>query len=70
MECSRCNGLMVRDHVLGMLHTEFQGLVWRCVCCGNILDSFIAANRRTRQPRRARPPKFIEANEYVEPTAA
>ncbi len=46
MECSRCRGLMVRDHVVALLDTEIHGEVWRCVCCGHILDPVIMANRR------------------------
>ncbi len=46
MECVRCHGLMVRDHVFDLLDTEIHGDVWRCISCGNILDPVILVNGR------------------------
>jgi hypothetical protein len=47
MFCQRCRGLMVRDRFMdfwdegGQMY--FSG--WRCVVCGEIVDSVILANR-------------------------
>jgi len=47
MDCLRCHGMMVQDWFedtrADPLDMSFYGL--RCVCCGNILDPVIAANR-------------------------
>ena len=47
MDCFRCHGMMVMerfDEVKGYsVEISFYG--WRCVCCGNIFDPVIAANR-------------------------
>ncbi len=67
MECSRCRGLMVRDHVFDLLDTGIHGDVWRCVCCGHILDPVILANRRRHV---VQPPGYKEASSLVEFTAA
>ena len=67
MECSRCRGLMVRDHVVALLDTVIHGEVWRCVCCGHILDPVILANRRRQV---VQPPGDKEASPLVECTAA
>ena len=47
MECVRCRGLMIVDHFVDLAQSgtaEFSG--WRCLLCGNITDSVIAANRQ------------------------
>ncbi len=50
MRCTRCQGLMVRDHFYDLLddsgHLSIRG--WRCVNCGNILDRVILRNRARR----------------------
>ncbi|MBX3325252.1 MAG: hypothetical protein U0223_10875 [Nitrospira sp.] len=50
MSCSRCQGLMVRDHFL-----DFDGTIghmwvngFRCMNCGNVHDPVIEQHRRTR----------------------
>jgi len=47
MDCLRCHGMMVVerfDEVKGSsLEMSFYG--WRCVCCGDIVDPVITANR-------------------------
>ena len=45
MECRHCHGLMVRDQVFDLLSTDTHGEVWRCVCCGDIIDQVILVNR-------------------------
>ncbi len=49
MKCSRCHGFMVRDHILDVLDTEIHSEVWRCICCGNITDPIILANRSRKE---------------------
>ncbi len=47
MECVRCQGLMIVDHFVDLAQSgpaEFSG--WRCLLCGNITDSVIAANQQ------------------------
>lgn len=51
MPCSRCSGLMVAEifydsNCSGPDDYRFEG--WRCVCCGNVWDRVIAANRSRR----------------------
>lgn len=59
MRCARCDGLMVREKFedlggLGSGDHEYAG--WRCINCGAIVDSAIAAHRRlTAQPAASNP---------------
>ncbi len=48
MECSRCGGFMVQEEFFGLQEGAFPvtSLGWRCVMCGEVIDSVIAANRR------------------------
>ena len=50
MSCSRCQGLMVKEHFL-----DFDGTIghmwtsgYRCMNCGNVHDPLIEEHRRTR----------------------
>ena len=47
MDCLRCRGMMVVERFEeakgDLREISFYG--WRCVCCGNIFDPVIAANR-------------------------
>lgn len=54
MNCSRCQGLLVRDHFL-----DFDGTIghmwasgYRCMNCGNVVDPVIEQHRlaRAQQP--------------------
>jgi hypothetical protein len=51
MSCPRCQGLMVPDQFFDLINDEgcwnFQG--WRCLCCGNILDSVIIRNQQAAE---------------------
>ncbi len=67
MECSRCHGLMVRDRIFDLLDTEIQGAVWRCVCCGDILDPVILTNRRGQSSQCA---EYKDCNVPLEWTVA
>jgi hypothetical protein len=40
--CHRCEGIMVYQKFYGP-HEHFWG--WRCICCGEIVDSLILENR-------------------------
>ncbi|MBH0208597.1 MAG: hypothetical protein HP495_08800 [Nitrospira sp.] len=50
MSCSRCQGLMVREHFLDFDGT--LGHMWasgyRCMNCGNVHDPVIEQHRRVR----------------------
>lgn len=54
MKCARCNGLMVRDHLLDMQESYvpmwMSGL--RCVACGNIEDPLIHHHRMVQHTRK------------------
>ncbi len=56
MTCTRCNGLMVTDHLLDMQESSvpmwMRGL--RCVACGNIEDPLIRQHRMVQRNRRTR----------------
>lgn len=47
MDCPRCKGLMIQEMFENLWGDtgalSFQG--WRCLSCGEIMDSVIAANR-------------------------
>ncbi len=50
MSCSRCQGLMVKEHFL-----DFDGTIghmwasgYRCMNCGNVHDPIIEQHRRSR----------------------
>jgi len=51
MKCTRCRGLMVRDHFYDLLDGSGPHRIMslRCVSCGNVLDPMILKNRRARQ---------------------
>lgn len=58
MNCSRCQGLMVRERFL-----DFDGTIgqtWanghRCMNCGNVHDPVIEHHRLARTPQRLVPP--------------
>ena len=57
MNCLRCHGLMVPtrlEEAVGATSGEsFSG--WKCLLCGEVIDSVIAANRKHHQePKRNR----------------
>ncbi len=46
MNCPKCNGLMMYEKFMDMAETSsFYFYGWRCVFCGNVVDSIIMANR-------------------------
>lgn len=53
MTCTRCQGLMIEDHLF-----DFEGAyghMWaagfRCMNCGHVHDPVIAQNGRSQQPK-------------------
>lgn len=55
MKCHRCHGLMVVDHFIDMEETGglwMRG--WRCVTCGEVVDSMIMRHRMLSQSRFSR----------------
>lgn len=50
MECLRCNGQMREERFFDWLDDtgKFNFLGWRCLSCGEILDTVILANRKDR----------------------
>ena len=48
MICRRCAGLMQKDALSNHLNDsgELWIVVWRCINCGEILDSLIVRNRK------------------------
>jgi hypothetical protein len=51
MECTRCDGLMVSDHLIDMCESSIPMWMkgWRCVSCGNIVDPLIQRHRMIQQ---------------------
>ena len=51
MHCSRCHGLMLKDHFLDMegAFGEMWAQSWRCMNCGAVHDGVIAQNQLARQ---------------------
>lgn len=46
MNCSRCNGMMVRDRYPATQWADYDALpYYRCVCCGNCEDRLILKHR-------------------------
>jgi len=46
MQCPKCKGLMIYEKFMDMAestHYFFYG--WRCISCGNIVDTTIIANK-------------------------
>lgn len=49
MDCEHCQGLMVQDRLYDLQDTNIHCDVWRCICCGNMLDALILLNKRNWQ---------------------
>lgn len=59
MQCVRCQGLMVVDHLVDLKESNRSIWlpVWRCMNCGEVLDQHIVARRASiRATGRAAPP--------------
>ena len=62
MPCQRCQGLMIEDHFIDMEEggRHLWLCAWRCLNCGDVVDSAIMRNRLgfdKRSPRTS-PRKF------------
>ena len=53
MTCNRCRGLLVEDHCYDLLDNQISLRAWRCIACGNIVDSVIMRNQLEQQARLA-----------------
>jgi hypothetical protein len=45
MQCERCDGLMVLDHLVDLESSERWLSAWRCTNCGNVVDDQIRRHR-------------------------
>ncbi len=50
MTCQRCRGFMIPEALLETWPPEPISEVWRCINCGDIVDSTVLHNRRTEPP--------------------
>ena len=81
MQCSRCHGLMRKDHLLDMEggFGEMWAKSWRCMNCGAVHDGVIAQNRRVRpenvlaltsgEPHTQEDDIYLEAEAFTRPAA-
>jgi len=53
MICKRCHGLLVEDHCYDLLDDSISLRAWRCISCGNLVDSVILKNRQAQEARPA-----------------
>ena len=53
MTCSRCLGLMVKDHFFDIkgAYGQMWTASWRCVNCGHIYDPVIEQHRLAREEK-------------------
>ena len=53
MRCSRCQGLLLKDHLLDMGggFGEMWAQSWRCMNCGAVHDAVIEQHRLGRQEK-------------------
>lgn len=61
MRCPRCHGLMMPIEMKDAVSSESTS-GWRCLLCGEVIDSVIAVNRKCHQeptPSRARLPLAV-----------
>jgi uncharacterized Zn finger protein len=81
MHCSRCQGLMLKDHLLDMEggFEEMWAQSWRCVNCGAVHDAVIEMNRFARrenvlvltsgQPHTQEDDIYLGAEAFIRPAA-
>ncbi len=81
MTCTRCQGLMLEEHLIDMeaSYGEMWNLSWRCINCGHRDDSVLRHHRQLHaspiavSPQAATVQKTMELSwesESVEPLAA
>jgi hypothetical protein len=51
MRCTKCEGLMVSDHLIDIRESSIPMWMrgWRCVACGNIVDPLILRHRMIQE---------------------
>jgi len=55
MACHRCNGWMASERFVRLSDEERPvQTLWRCVNCGEVVDSVITENREHNQPAQVR----------------
>ena len=68
MSCSRCCGLMIKDHYMD--HEGTSGYTWmsawRCMNCGHVHDATIERNRRALQAHAAQLVVTSETYDYAD----
>ena len=66
MRCERCLGFMIVDAYNGRYETgRSASLVWRCLNCGDLVDSQILAHRLLRKRTAAEPSAVAPAWERL-----
>jgi hypothetical protein len=53
MMCKRCHGLLVEDQCYDLLDGSISLRAWRCISCGNLVDSVILKNQQEQEARLA-----------------
>lgn len=56
MNCPRCQGLLIGDHLYHKDEALYVLSIWRCLNCGETFDSMIIRNRANQEG------KEIESN--------
>ena len=58
MQCTRCQGIMVTDYSFDQLDATSPDRIrtWRCVMCGDVVDSVILDDRRKQAALKAATP--------------
>lgn len=51
MMCKRCHGLLVEDQCYDLLDDSISLKAWRCISCGNLVDSVILKNQQEQEAR-------------------
>lgn len=51
MNCPRCEGLLMSDHVYNQDEAMHVLAIWRCLNCGENFDSMILQNRRQQKEK-------------------
>ena len=49
MNCPRCQGLLISDHLYNKDEALYVLSIWRCLNCGETFDSMIIQNRTSQQ---------------------
>jgi hypothetical protein len=66
MTCERCRGFMIVDAYNDRYETgRCAFLVWRCLNCGDLIDSHILAHRMLRKRKAAKAPSVAPAWDRV-----